>query len=174
MNEQNNDFEALRKLLSLKQHEVPPPGYFHGFSSEVVARIRTGDVGHPESFGNRLQNEAPWLFRLISGFQDRPAYAGMFASFLLLLLAAGIVYTDNPSASQADLVLPGQGTDPGTSMASVGSSSTGFLDPAGSSGIASGAPGLSVSSTNPVSSLEPSLASFGSQNPLFQPAGFSH
>jgi len=166
MNEQDNDFGTLRKLLSLKQHEVPPPGYFNNFSAGVVARIRSGDGGNPDSWSNRLLNEAPWLFRLINSFQDKPAYAGVFASALCLLLVAGIVYTDSYATQQDDL-MPAQTAANSSSMAAATApSAPSIFDSAGAQGI-------SVSSTNPVLSLEPSMAAFGSQNPLFQSAGYS-
>ena len=47
MNETKPDFSELKRLLKLKRHEVPPPGFFNHFSEEVVARIRErfGDSG---------------------------------------------------------------------------------------------------------------------------------
>lgn len=166
MNEPDNDFDALRKLLSLKQHEVPPPGYFSDFSAQVVSRIRSGDAGDPDTLGARLLAEAPWLFRLISNFQDRPALAGVFASALCMLLVAGIVLTDNPGATpQNDALMPAQTADTGSAMASASAPAPSFLDPSGMQAI-------SVSSTNPVLSLQPTMSSFGSQNPLFKPVGY--
>ncbi len=33
MNESEHNFQDLKRLLKLKRHEVPPPGYFNNFSS---------------------------------------------------------------------------------------------------------------------------------------------
>ena len=45
MNESENNFSELKRLLKLKRHEVPPPGYFNDFSAEIIARIRAGERG---------------------------------------------------------------------------------------------------------------------------------
>jgi hypothetical protein len=156
MNENENNFESLRKLLSLKKHEVPPPGYFSNFSSRVVAGIRQGETARSASFTAKLFAEAPWLLSLIQKFEAKPAFAGVFASALCLLLVAGIVWTDHP-ITPTEPMMPAQASESGPAMASVTPS---FLDqPTTSSGL--------VSSTNPVLSFEPGSPAF-SQNPLLQ------
>jgi hypothetical protein len=92
MNENENNFESLRRLLALKRHETPPPGYFEKFSAEVTACIRAGEGSAAER-----QAELPWLFRLLSAFESKPAFAGAFASALCLLLLVGIVFAERPA-----------------------------------------------------------------------------
>ncbi|HEX3626447.1 MAG TPA: hypothetical protein VH280_13605 [Verrucomicrobiae bacterium] len=81
MSENENDFEALRRLLVLKRHEIPPPGYFEDFSSRVVGRIRAAEA----------VRELPFLLRLLQAFETKPAYPVAFASALCTLLLFGIV-----------------------------------------------------------------------------------
>jgi hypothetical protein len=81
MSENENDFEALRRLLALKRHEVPPPGYFEDFSGRVIGRIRAGEA----------VQQLPWLLRLLHAFESKPAYPVAFASALCTLLLFGIV-----------------------------------------------------------------------------------
>ena len=81
MSENENDFDALRRLLALKRHEVPPPGYFENFSGNVIARIRAGDTAA----------ELPWLLKFIQWFERRPAMPVTFASSMCLVLLYGIV-----------------------------------------------------------------------------------
>jgi hypothetical protein len=100
MNENENNFEPLRRLLALKRHETPPPGYFENFSSEVTARIRAGE-GRAAA---RQAVELPWLFRLLAAFEAKPAFAGGFASVLCLLLLFGIVYAERPDVTMQPLL----------------------------------------------------------------------
>jgi hypothetical protein len=81
MSENENEFEALRRLLALKRHEVPPPGYFEDFSGRVIGRLRAGEA----------VSQLPWLLRLLQAFESKPAYPVAFASALCTLLLFGIV-----------------------------------------------------------------------------------
>jgi hypothetical protein len=141
MNENENNFESLRRLLALKRHETPPPGYLENFSREVAARIRAGDAGGTERTSSRL----PWLFRLLSAFEAKPAFAGAFASALCMLLIFGIVYAERPDATLQPLLQQTAQADSPLSMpTSVALNTLPVEQPAV----------IQVSSTNPVFSTQ--------------------
>jgi hypothetical protein len=72
------NFDSLKKLLALKRHEQPPPGYFNTFSSKVLARIQAGEAAAPKT----------WWQRLMS-FNARPVMAGVYG--VTALLMAGFI-----------------------------------------------------------------------------------
>lgn len=67
--------DKLRRLLALKRHEVPPPGFFEAFPERVRARILAGAKAPAPGWWERL---ALWRFW-------RPALAGACVA-----LAAGL------------------------------------------------------------------------------------
>ena len=160
MSENENNFEALRRLLALKRHETPPPGFFNNFSGQVRQQIREGRG--MESTSSPFA-QAPWLEQLLQVFNAKPVFAGAFAGALCLLLFFGAVLTERPDfASQPQLSVP---IANGDSLAALSPTT---LSPAPEQiGI--------VSSTNPVLSLQAvaSPAAFGQQNPLAQPVSFT-
>jgi hypothetical protein len=161
MNENENNFESLRRLLALKRHETPPPGYFANFSAAVTARIRAGDARRTASVPDRLADELPWLFRLMSAFEAKPAFAGAFASALCLLLLVGIVYAERPSDVEPQPILQATlDTSPLAVATPVNLSS----QPAEQT--------VFLSSTNPVFNSQPAGAWFASQGPTVQPVNF--
>ena len=112
MNPDPENFEALRRLLALKRHEQPPPGYFNGFSSSVIARIKAGERGEPDTVLQRLFGEQGWWQSLCASLQSRPGYAGAFGAIACTLLISGIVYSENSPA------LPSRSIGKGTGMRS--------------------------------------------------------
>src|SRR5215208_4020522 len=100
MSSEQQDFEGLRRLLVLKRHEQPPPGYFHNFSLEVIARIRAGE---------RAEASAPgwmWISRLWSAFEGNPVMAGAFGAAVCGLLLWGVVASDQMDAGNLKLAQP--------------------------------------------------------------------
>jgi len=104
MNENQSNFESLRRLLALKRHEMPPPGFFDNFSRRVIARIRAGEAETPASLSKRLSEQVPWLLKFLQAFEAKPVFAGAYASALCLLLIAGVIFAERPEpASQTSL-----------------------------------------------------------------------
>ena len=152
MNPDSEQFEQLRKLLILKRHEQPPPGYFRSFSGQVVARIKAGEQGETGPL---------WLRKLWSVFETKPMLTGAFGAAVCALVISGIIFSDDVDS---------------TASATHGSS-TG-LNPMAGGGLGSMAlnqvpdNNRFVSSTNPVSPLIRSLFDQPQLNAQPASAGF--
>ena len=110
----SQNFEQLRRLLALKRHEQPPPGYFNSFSAQVIARIKAGERGEDTSSLWQLFWEGNWLQKVWSAMESKPALAGAFGVMVCGLLLSGVIYsgtTTNPTKF-ADNVLPVQPPEP--------------------------------------------------------------
>jgi hypothetical protein len=154
MNENENNFESLRRLLTLKRYEIPPPGYFNNFSGTVISRIRAGETS--ESVGD-------WFSKLLQVFEFKPAFAGAFASGLVVLLVFGIVFAERPdSAPQPLLEAMTQNSGSAPQLATVSSVALPQTDQTGI-----------IASTNPVLNLQPIASLFGQQNPFAQQVSFT-
>ena len=79
MNPETENFEALRKLMALKRHEQPPPGYFNRLPDKIALRIERGE--------GRL-NFWEWL---LTGYAFRPAFAYSFALAAFGALAFSVI-----------------------------------------------------------------------------------
>jgi len=93
MNSSPENFEPLRKLLALKQHEQPPPGFFTHFSDKVVARLEA------EGLTARLS----WWQRLVLNLEAKPMLACAYGVMVggLLVLAMDLSPTAEPEAGTA-------------------------------------------------------------------------
>src|SRR5438067_12240806 len=92
---ETENFEQLRRLLALKRHEQPPPGYFNNFSAQVIARIKAGEQAE-DSFGiGQWFWGSAWLQRLWSAIETKPALAGAFGVLVCGLLLSGVIYSDS-------------------------------------------------------------------------------
>jgi hypothetical protein len=132
MNPEQENFESLRRLLALKRHEVPPPGYFHDFAGQVIARIRAGEQANRGGFWESLSWEAPWLQRLWGAFETKPIFAGALGMIVCGFLVTGAVY----SQKLPDVAMPGAPSVAGTDNtvqrgpAPEGLATIGFGEPA--------------------------------------------
>jgi len=80
-NAQPDDFEQLRKLLALKRHEVPPPGYFDRFSGNVIARLHAPEPAPKPT----------WLQLLGLDFDLKPAFLCATGVAVFALFSLGII-----------------------------------------------------------------------------------
>ena len=80
-------YESVKKLLALKRHEEPPPGYFDRLPGAVRARIAHA-AAHPEPFWRR------WL----AAWDLSPALATSYAGAAVAVLI-GVVWFTRPSGA---------------------------------------------------------------------------
>ena len=167
MNDSPHDFEKLQRLLKLKRQEMPPPGYFHQFSGQVLARVRAGETGEAPGFAERMAGIPGFFGRLLGLAENRTRLAGAFAAALCLLLMVG-AYLGESSDTTA--------TAPASSLTvAVGNSQSPqeSLSPAAAPTLLAAAPDTGITlSTNPVLTLQPAASLFGQLNPPLQPASF--
>src|ERR1044071_9586095 len=74
----DQNFDGLRKLLALKRHEIPPPGYFNRLPGRILSRIEAAEPSV----------QSTWWDWLAARFDARPILAcayGFTISGLLLM-----------------------------------------------------------------------------------------
>jgi hypothetical protein len=101
MSSEPENFEALRRLLVIKRHEQPPPGYFNDFSRQVICRIRADEAAAGESFLARLLRPAQSLW---TSFEAKPIVAGAFGVGVCSLLVIGLITSERTNADSNGLV----------------------------------------------------------------------
>ena len=138
MNSAPEEFNQLRKLLALKRHEVPPPGFFERFPDKVVARIEA------EGLGGRVS----WWRRLFPQLDAKPVLACAYGLVVVGLLAVGVGVSqslDTEQAAAPDLGPPWFAQAPASDALSISppltrDSLTGPTNPASSVNPVSGPP----------------------------------
>jgi hypothetical protein len=92
MANQSEDFDALRKLLALKRHEVPPPGYFDRLPRDI--HVRLAAARQPQVVSReRSAPRSNWLSSLLRLAEARPSMVGSFGAAVCGLLLTGIIYS---------------------------------------------------------------------------------
>jgi len=96
MSSSPENFDQLRKLLTVKRHEQPPPGYFNHFSDKVVARIEV----------EGLKMRVSWWQRLFPELDAKPVLACAYGLVMMGLLAVGIGVSQSLDTQEASAPNP--------------------------------------------------------------------
>jgi hypothetical protein len=92
-----DEFEKLQKLLKLKRHEQPPPGFFDSFPTRVINRLER------EAAQQGRWADASWLMRLLATLETNPMAAGLFGMSVCGLLISGIAWSQyRPPSTYSD------------------------------------------------------------------------
>lgn len=126
MTPEQDSFEELRRLLALKRHEQPPPGYFNQFSRQVIARIKAGETAESQSFLERLFPRTSWVRSLWNGFEAKPIVAGAFGIGVCSLLVVGLVSSERMDPTSVGLA-PNDGS-PQPILANVQAQTSGLYE----------------------------------------------
>ena len=139
MNSENDNFDQIQRMLKLKRYESPPPRYFNDFSSQIINRIRAGELGHQAAM-DRSAWQATWFQRFLSAFANRPGLSGAFAAAICAVFVGGVLYSE-----RADIPPAGLGMSASAEMLAPVSASAGIaLNQTGDMAL------LAASSTNPI------------------------
>jgi hypothetical protein len=93
MSPEQESFEQIRRVLALKRHEIPPPGYFHHFSREVIVRIKAGETGETHVFVGQLS----WFKRFWHVLDTKPVWAGALGAAVCGFFVVGAVISSESS-----------------------------------------------------------------------------
>ena len=89
----SDDFERLRKMLSLMAYEMPPPRYFDTFSGKVIARIQAA-ASEPAT---------GWWGSMFSAIWARPWAGTAFALAFAALVVTGLGKASMLESALADV-----------------------------------------------------------------------
>lgn len=107
----SNEFERLQRLLALKRHESPPPGFFERFPDQVRSRLARAEA-EPLS----------WWRRWLDLEALNPAMATAYAAVVTLLLVGGFWWSRPVTPGQPQLAnspaLPGDTNRAGVQITS--------------------------------------------------------
>lgn len=93
-----DEFQDLRRLLALKRHEQPPPGYFNYLPDQIGTKIQRGD----------LSEHSTWWEWMVERFDARPVLASAYACVISGLMLLGVkVSRDLQAQTAAENLFPG-------------------------------------------------------------------
>jgi hypothetical protein len=98
VNVNNENFEALKKLLALKKYEKPPSPFFEDFPSTVVSQII--------KLQSKKQSKDNYslIFELINRFRPTPALSGAFAALVIVFLFIALNQSDTQNPMPGHLL----------------------------------------------------------------------
>jgi hypothetical protein len=116
---QPDEFEKLRKLLALKRHEEPPPGYFDRLPGQIRSRMAQAEAV-PEPFWRR------WF----SAWELSPALATSYAIVTLGLVLGGVwlARQPNPNGGQQVVTVPQPNTNQNPGLVTSNSAPPGLFN----------------------------------------------
>ena len=164
MNQDTENFEKLRRLLTLKRYEQPPPRYFNDFSSQVITRIKRGERGDGYASVGRMLWEAPWLQRIWGAFEAKPLLAGAFGLAVCATLITGVIYSERTDLQPVALI-------PGTESSIASPLELANAMAENSAALINPIAAVEGSSTNPIAALQTGGPLF--ENLQAQPASFT-
>lgn len=106
---EEENFEALRRLLALKRHEQPPPGFFSSFRRQVIARIEAEEALHAQGVFARWLGRYKWVNRLWGMLEGQPAMAGALGLTACAMLLGGVLLSGPGNGSAGFSEMPGKG-----------------------------------------------------------------
>lgn len=116
------DFEKLRKLLALKRHEQPPPGYFDRLPGRIMARIEALEA----------EKKHPWWERWFARPLSHPAVGWAYASLAVALVVGGIAVGQRvKSSNQANVPSSSPSALPASSQPMLAAETNGTASPPG-------------------------------------------
>ena len=94
---EGDDFGSVRRLLALKRHEQPPPGYFPRLNREIMNRIQAEESDRASS--------RSWWKLLWGNIELKPAFAGAYGVVIFGILAVGLGVSWSAPTREHDLPL---------------------------------------------------------------------
>jgi hypothetical protein len=111
------NFDSLLRLLKLKRHEVPPPGYFERLARDIRMGVRA--TRHKPALDPliRLREEAPWFVRLWETLAARPAFAGFVGASACAVVIAMVALSEKHAPVEGAEALAVSPMNPASLMA---------------------------------------------------------
>lgn len=93
-------FSDVQRLLALKKHEQPPPGFYDAMAKSIIAELRvSGQAQEPVPYWTRVLKQAPWIGQVAGAFIRRPVFASICSLGVAGLAAAAFMISDAPADS---------------------------------------------------------------------------